>query len=199
VDAIPSVDTQSAPAGTAMARLRAADNLDAEVVEAYQQHSAGLFRYAVVIVHNRESAQDAVQEIFLRYFVVRSQGQTIQNCKAWLFRVLRNHLLDSLKSASTKNEIGMEHAGQSVDAAQDPELTYHHTELARRIWSTLAPRELECLRLRNEGFCYEEIAEILSVRTGTVGALLTRAQKKIRKILDHPAPALAGRLVDNPC
>ena len=182
----------------AIARLRAAE-LESEVLEAYREYAPGLFRYAVLIVHNRESAQDAVQEIFLRYFIVRGQDRDIQNVKAWLFRVLRNHLLDSLKSASSKNEIAMEHAQHSVDVAQDPELTYHHTELARRIWRVLSPRELECLRLRNEGFCYEEIAQILTVRTGTVGALLTRAQKKIRKIVDQPARNISGRLADNPC
>jgi RNA polymerase sigma-70 factor (ECF subfamily) len=175
------------------------DDLELAVVQAYEEHATGLFRYAVVLVRHREAAQDAVQEVFLRYFIARSQGQRIMNPKAWLYRVLRNHLLDSLKSSAVKKEIGMEEMRHVVDIGQNPEVSYHHLELARRVSSLLAPRELECLRLRNEGFGYEEIASILSIRSGTVAALLARGQKKIRKALDQPAPVLAARWAENPC
>ena len=169
------------------------------MVHAYEEHAIGLFRYAVVLVRRREAAQDAVQEVFLRYFISLSQGQRITSPKAWLYRVLRNYLLDALKSSSVKRETGMEEVRQVVDVAQNPEVSYHHRELARRVSSMLAPRELECLRLRNEGFGYEEIASILSIRSGTVAALLARGQKKIRRALDQPAPVLAAQLVENAC
>jgi RNA polymerase sigma-70 factor, ECF subfamily len=175
------------------------DDLEVEIACAYEAHSCGLFRYAMVTVRSREGAQDAVQEVFLRYFLVRCQGQRIQCPKAWLFRVLRNYLLDSLKSCAVKRETGIEEVRQMVDARQDVELSYHHRELARRVSGLLAPRELECLRLRNEGFAYEEIAAILCVRAGTVAALLARGQKKIRKALEQPAPALPARWAENPC
>ena len=175
------------------------DRLERQVAQAYQEHAAGLYRYGLVVMRNRESAQDAVQEAFLRYFIAVSEGQRIESVKAWLFRVLHNYMLDTIKSAGAKNEIGLDEIHQSADIRQDPELRYHHAELTRRLWSVLAPRELECLRLRNEGFCYDEIAAILSVRSGTVGALLARAQKKMRRLLEAPDRSLAGELAGNPC
>ena len=93
----------------------------------------------------------------------------------------------------------MDEVQQVADQRQDPEVSYHHRELARRVCTLLAPRELECLRLRNEGFGYEEIANILSLRCGTVAALLSRGQKKIRKALENPAPAVAPQWAENPC
>ncbi len=168
-------------------------------MQAYQEHAASLFRYGFAIVRNRESAQDAVQETFLRYFVALNEGQRVDNIKAWLFRVLHNYMLDAIRSATAKYETGLEQVRLAADAGQDPELRFHYAELMRRLWSALAPRELECLRLRNEGFCYTEIAEILSVRAGTVGALLARAQRKMRKVLDEPDRALGGQLAGNPC
>jgi predicted DNA-binding protein (UPF0251 family) len=45
----------------------------------------------------------------------------------------------------------------------------------------LSPREMECVRLRTEDLRYEEIARVLGLQTGTVGALLARAHGKIRK------------------
>ena len=44
----------------------------------------------------------------------------------------------------------------------------------------LAPREFECLRLRTEGLDYNEIANAMSIRPGTVGALLHRVGQKMR-------------------
>ena len=44
----------------------------------------------------------------------------------------------------------------------------------------MSDRELDCLLLRAEGLEYEEIAETMGVRSGTVGALLSRAQHKLR-------------------
>ena len=170
-----------------------------EVAQAYAEYATSLLRYAIVALRNHEAAQDAVQEAFLRFFISRSQGQRIQTPRAWLYRVLRNYILDSIRSSSLKREIGMEEVRQVVDIAQDPEVSYHHRELARRVCTLLAPRELECLRLRNEGFGYEEIASILSLRSGTVAALLSRGQKKIRKALDDPARGVPAQWAENPC
>jgi RNA polymerase sigma factor (sigma-70 family) len=181
------------------AELRPENDLEFEVAQVYEEYAAGLLRYALMTIRNREAAQDAVQEVYLRFFVSRSQGHIIQTPKAWLFRVLRNYLLDCLKSSSVNREIGMENVDLVIDENQDPEVSYHHQELARRVWSLLAPRELECLRLRNEGFGYEEIADILAVRSGTVATLLSRGQKKIRKALDQPSRSVSAQWAENPC
>ena len=183
----------------AVVELRPEDELELEVAQAYEEYATGLLRYALVTTRNREAAQDAVQEVFLRYFVARCRGQIIQTQKPWLYRVLRNYLLDCLKSSSAIHETGMEAVHLIVDEQQNPEVSYHHRDLARRVRALLAPRELECLRLRNEGFGYEEIADILCVSPGTVGALLSRGQKKIRKSLDQPAAVVAAQWVENPC
>jgi len=45
----------------------------------------------------------------------------------------------------------------------------------------LTPRELDCLRLRVEGFSYGQIADRLGIRAGTVGALLPRVYAKLRQ------------------
>ena len=52
-------------------------------------------------------------------------------------------------------------------------------QMAKEISSVLTGREMECLRLRSDELSYEEIADILGVRPGTVSALLTRAHKKL--------------------
>ena len=119
-------------------------------------------------MRDREMAQDALQQVLLRYFVARSSGQEIQNGKSWLYRVLRNYLLDRIKEAAFKNKASLEEA-ESIPDISDPEKEYFRAFTRKQILEVLAPRELECLQLRAEGFDYKEIAQILNVRSGTVG------------------------------
>jgi len=166
------------------------NSVEGEVIDLYQHNASGLFRFAEALVRDREMAQDALQEVFLRYFVARSSGQEIQNGKAWLYRVTRNYLLDRVKEAAFKNKASLEEAEVIPDGSSDPEQQYLRAFTRKQILRVLAPRELECLQLRAEGFDYQEIAKILGVRSGTVGATLARALSKIRKTLnpsgDHP-------------
>jgi DNA-binding CsgD family transcriptional regulator len=46
--------------------------------------------------------------------------------------------------------------------------------------ASLSNRERECLQLRVEGYVYEELAHIMQIRKGVVGALLSRALKNFR-------------------
>jgi DNA-directed RNA polymerase specialized sigma24 family protein len=62
-----------------------------------------------------------------------------------------------------------------------PEIGNVEWEEAFRV--LLAPREFECLRLRTEGLDYIEIAAAMSIRPGTVGALLHRVGQKMRRML----------------
>ncbi|MBZ5580075.1 MAG: LuxR C-terminal-related transcriptional regulator, partial [Acidobacteriia bacterium] len=61
----------------------------------------------------------------------------------------------------------------------------HRSEMARDLAALLTEREFACLRLRAEGLDYAEIASALGIRSGTVGALLARAQKKIRHSAEY--------------
>lgn len=167
-----------------------ADAIEQEVVRLYRENAAGLFRYGIVLAKNREAAQDAVQEAFLRYFMARSGRQPVERPKAWLFQVVRNFLLDALKASSARKEVGLDAVGRWADTRPDPESECRFAEMSRRLWAVLSPRELECFRLRAEGLRYDEIAAVLSVRPGTVGALLARVQKKMRE--DRRAPVRAG-------
>ena len=63
-------------------------------------------------------------------------------------------------------------------------------EITRQALGGLSPRELECLRLRQDGLNYKEIAKVLGIDSGTVGALLARGLKKIRAAV---GPGREGR------
>ena len=155
--------------------------LDHELSELYRATARQLFRYGLLLSRNLGLVEDAVQETFLKFYIQREQRGQIQDQKAWLFRVLHNYILDQQKSHSSKMSVELDAAHEYADRNQSPERSFEYTEAMRLAFTVLSPREMQCLQLRAEGFSYKEIAGILVIEPGTVGALLTRSSEKIRK------------------
>jgi DNA-binding CsgD family transcriptional regulator len=99
--------------------------------------------------------------------------------------VLRNLLFDLKRTAGSEGGMDIEEATCVPDRRQDPEARYRGAELMQTVVTLLTPRELECFHLWIEGLRYEEIAGVLGIRPGTVGALLAKAVKKTRAVLLH--------------
>lgn len=159
------------------------NELEREIAALYSTHARSLLRYATALIADPAGAQDALQETFMRYFVARSDGQQFADPKAWLFRVLRNYMLDAVKASSRKSEVTLKWMHTAPDDGDDPEQRYFRAEAANQLARLLAPREWECVRLRAEGLRYDEIAQVLDLREGTIGATLARAYKKLRRAL----------------
>jgi RNA polymerase sigma-70 factor (ECF subfamily) len=163
-----------------MSRSSSADGeLEQELVRLYEEHALALSRYAVSFAQNQDGARDAVQEVFLRYFMERRYGRIIGNPRAWLYHVMRNYLLDCHRRV-TNREVIAENLDQMPGRQQNPERLLQGSEIARELREMLSEREFECVRLRAEGLDYAEVAHVMGIQIGTVGALLARAQKKIR-------------------
>lgn len=156
-------------------------SLQEEIGELYSTLAGSLLHYAKTFRVETATAQDAVQETFLRYFIHRSGGKHLCNEKAWLFKVLRNLLLDYGRGAYAHGKVGLEKIAHSMDPRQNPEANLVNREKYQKILGELSDRELECIRLREEGFDYQEIADLMGIRKGTVGVLLARAIQKIQK------------------
>lgn len=155
-----------------------------ETIQAYQVHAGAVLGYAHRLTRDDALAQDTVQETFLRYFLALMQDEQIQNVRAWLHRVAHNYVCETVRSAAIRKAVSIEDAGGDCfeDQRALPDAVQNGDWLDA-VRSLLAPREWQCLQLRAEGFDYTEIAAELSIRPGTVGALLHRATEKLRSRL----------------
>ncbi len=154
--------------------------IQAEVTELYQSFSRDLFRYLLYVTRNSDLAQEAVQETFLRYYEYRLQDGAPPASRGWFFRVGRNFVIDQLRATRPGKHVGLEEAVIRPDGNPGPYESLARLETLDQLSALLAPRELECLQLRSEGFKYKEIAKILGIEPGTVGATLAHGLKKIR-------------------
>ncbi len=142
-----------------------------------------LFNYLFWMTGDRFEAEDLLQETFLRYF---KYGDSVDNPKAWLFRVARNLFLKREKKRMRETSLEL-----IEPAPVSPCIVYEleREELRKKVreeLQKLRKHHKEILILRYmEGLSYEEIAEITGENLGTVKSRLNRAREKLREKLEN--------------
>lgn len=154
-----------------------------EVTSLYLERAAEFRNYAISLVHDEQLALDALQEAFMRYFAALCDGARIRAPRAWIYRVMHNYLSDRQKEYQTRNVSSIERIPTRLRRREDLERQCLQHELLGLVRKTLTAREYACFRLRSDGLRYDEIAAALRVRSGTVGALMSRGIRKMRVVL----------------
>jgi RNA polymerase sigma-70 factor (ECF subfamily) len=167
---------------SAAPKAAALEAVEQEVAELYASHAARLHRYGGVLVSDSALVQEAIQEAFLAYFTERLEDREIPDSRAWLFRTVRSYLQKNQEQPQIP-AMPAEGLDAIPDRQQNAEAAIHQKEVLARVSSALSPREFECVSLRAEGLSYLEIAKVMEIRLGTVGVLLARGLKKLRRVL----------------
>jgi RNA polymerase sigma-70 factor (ECF subfamily) len=161
-------------------------SLQDQVAELYEAARQDIYRYIVIMGVRHEQAQEICQEAFLRLYAALSDGQRIENRRAWVFTVARNHALTTRASAG--GLVSLEPAIEERLAAESPSpeqrvLDRERLRRLHRAVGSLSEQQRQCLHLRTEGFRYREIAGVIGVSTSTVGEIVQRAVSRLRKAL----------------
>jgi len=161
-----------------------------------KRYDGRLFSIAQHVTHNREDAQDAVQEAFLKVFRKLTQFRENSQFSTWLFRITVNESLMKLRKQRSAREVSIDGDFQSeedmspldvADWAPDPEELYRGSELRnilRRTLQKLQPGLRVVFVLRDiEGLSTEQTAEVLELTSVAVKARLWRARLQLRERL----------------
>ena len=158
-------------------------------IEAYEQNADAIFRFVYFRTRDKEDARDIVQETFLRTWRHLTEGNEIDQLRAFLFRTARNMLYDQTRKLSTRNTTSLDaflEQGGDISLPYDgPGYDPLDIERAMKLLSELEPPEYkEALQLRFiEELGVSEIAEILGVSENVVSVRVNRGIAKLRKLL----------------
>jgi len=155
---------------------------------------ARAFRIAYKITRNREDAEDAVQECFLRAYENLSGFEERASFSTWITTIVFNAALTILRRRSSRvEELPVETTNAETqqhfdlpDRGLNPEQACLNSELRNRIQLCLqqmkANRQVFVLR-DVEGFSISETAQALNLTRSAVKAKLLRARRLARKKL----------------
>jgi RNA polymerase sigma-70 factor, ECF subfamily len=177
--------------------------------EAFQEiqklYSPRLYKRLLSITKNREDAEDALQDTFLRAFVAINSFEGRSQFSTWLTRIAINSALGTIRRRRTRGEVSCQQTSESGedispmeirDTALNPEetcdLRQRHDSMLHAI-SRLDAKSKAVLGIWIAHECsMKEIARIMDVPLATVKSRLNRARRRLVKFVlpEHRARRL---------
>ena len=168
---------------TLMAQVR--DNDLDQLTPLFERYQRPLFGFLLRLTNDRDTAQDLVQNVFLRILKYRASYQPTQPFRAWVYQLARHVHADhwqrqpvpagDLETAERTPTL-RQAALAGVAAATD----HQHLQEALALLP-VAQREILVLH-RFQGFDYAEIGAMLGCSEGNARVKAHRALEALRKI-----------------
>jgi len=157
----------------------------ATLQEVFAREESPLLRYAFGIVGQRETAEDLVQEVFLR---LHQHWDEVANPRAWLFRAVHNLAVNHLRSS--RNQTTLESQPELPSTERDPDDTLGRLEAIGSLQLLIAELPLQdrqLIRLKyHRKLKYHQISQQTGLSVGNVGYrlhfLLKNLADSLRKL-----------------
>lgn len=161
-------------------------------------HMDSLYNYALRLTRDSDEANDLVQETYMRAFRFFDKFEKGTNCKAWLFRILKNTYINIYrKQTKEPDKVDYEDVENFYENIKASNTDDSHLE--KDIYDNLLDDELTSaisslpedfrtviILCDIEGLSYEEIADFIDRPVGTVRSRLHRARKMLfTKLYDY--------------
>lgn len=157
--------------------------VDLDMGELYAAHRLALVRLAVLLVDDRASAEDVVQDAFAGLAASGTKLRDPDKALAYLRRAVVNRARSALRRRRTARAYT---PPRSIEATRPDEravLAEEHREILSAL-DRLAPRQREVVVLRYwSGLSESEIADALGISRGTVKSTASRALAQLETIL----------------
>lgn len=155
-------------------------------------HRADLYRLAKWVVRDRDQAEDLVQETFVAALRSFHRFERGTNCRAWLVKIMYHTLSKRRRSEGRLRIVSDTEEQIAETVAFEPPTPQNITaEEVLDALKGLPHRFQEVVILSDvEDMTYKEIAEALSIPTGTVMSRLHRGRRLLRAELAAYAHAL---------
>jgi RNA polymerase sigma-70 factor (ECF subfamily) len=166
-------------------------------------HGARVYRLAYRLTGNAHDAEDLTQDVFVRVFRSLS-SYTPGTFEGWLHRITTNLFLDSMRrKARIRFEALADDASERLPGREPtPAQAYddtHWDDDVQRALDSLAPEFRAAVVLCDiEGLSYEEIADVLGIKLGTVRSRIHRGRSHLREALQHRAAERRPRAIRKP-
>ena len=162
--------------------------------EVVEDHGDRVYRLAYRLTGDVHEAEDLTQDVFVRVF--RSlDGFVPGTFEGWLHRITTNLFLDRARrkqrlrfDALTDDFAALLHSG--TPTPEQIVLRDRFEADVQRALDSLPPQFRAAVVLCDiEGLSYEEVAETLGVKLGTVRSRIHRGRAMLRESLSHREPA----------
>ncbi len=157
-----------------------------ELIDIYEEHSPGIYRYAIRLLGDKTTAEDCVSETFSRYLqAIRKGGGPTENLRAYLYRVAHNWVTDFYRRQPLP-EVPLE-IDEQIEPGSNPAMMVSEAmerERVRVALLRLPSEQQQIIQLRFlENWSHEEVAQVLGKTADATRSMQYRALGSLRRML----------------
>ena len=154
---------------------------EADIRSGLTENLARLWRYGLVLSHQRDVADDLVQATCLRALERADQFMPGTRLDRWLFSILHSIWLNETRARRVRQGQGFVDAGDALtfDGAYDTETHVMAGQVLRQVNALPEVQRTAVFLVYVEGLSYREVAGILDIPIGTVMSRLAAARAKL--------------------
>lgn len=144
-------------------------------------------------VRNTEDGEDVLQEIFIKVYRNLNGFDTSLSFSSWIYRIAHNEAISFYRKKHVRPEghlidEGDDHLLREMTKEDNVEVSFDKEINAKVLEQALYEldnkyRDILILRFF-EHKEYEEISDILKIPTGSVGTLIHRGKKQLKKVIN---------------
>ena len=175
---------KSNPADIKNWQERIAHNDQQAFAELFRHFYDRLFHFCIQYVHSHEAAEEIVSDVFVKIWNRRVELKEVLNLEVYLFVAVKNHSLNYLQQYSSFRivEIDGSSSAKLINTV-DPERELEWKEILFKLDQVVNSLPEQCRKVfklvKEEGFKYKEVAEILNISPRTVETQLARAMRRL--------------------
>ncbi len=163
--------------------------------ELFREHYGPLANYAFSLVKDRQDAEDAVQDVFIRIWQHHQDMIQNEGVKFYLYTATKNTCISLLRKQATRSSANPEELLASrPDTVTDPVTPVDYRQLVQEAFSLLPPQCLAIFKLsRLAGLTYAQIASELNLSVKTIENQMGKALRLMREFARQkniPLPVL---------
>lgn len=146
-----------------------------------------LYAYGSNFSIANEILEDLIQDTFCHLYFHKEQYASVQNLKSYLFRILKNHILDYFRKPSSnkldENDTSFYFNISVEDEYIQQEEIWEQENRIKKLLDNLSPQQREIIYLRySEKMPYEEIAIVMECSCEVVRKAVSRSILKMKKV-----------------
>lgn len=148
------------------------------IADAWERHETELRRFLRHRCGDDASAEDLLQEVFLRALRQKNGLCGIDSPRAWLFRTARNLLIDRLRLSREQVELPDDLAAETDES---PPPIDSLTQCLPRVLAELSPQDREAITLCDiEGMTQQEYARRIGLSLPAAKSRVQRARARLK-------------------
>ncbi|MBF0647924.1 RNA polymerase sigma factor [Dysgonomonas sp. GY75] len=153
----------------------------------YKKYVNELYSYAISLGFTENNCMDSIHDIFVSIFFNGVKFHDTDNIKYYLFRSLKNKLINIRKQEQRLTFDNMDHCDfainiSAIDTIMNEEEQLQTENTVRRLMESLTNNQREAIYLRYmQNMEYNEIALLLDINVESVRKLVYRGMCELRK------------------